>query len=340
MNERTAPPAATPPQPPAPRPMSAVSGRDREFLPAALEILETPPPPLPIAMIATISFFALAALVWSFFGRLDVHAVAPGKIETAGYSKVIEPLDPGKVAAIHVDEGQSVKAGDLLFDLDPAEANADALSAEDALNASLAEIDRRRYAIEAVRAAQAQEAPGLGDRDLAASAIGPKDMGGGAPAVLSPIETLAGQPELKIAWDEFFARAVPLARGGGVARRPLTSAMSSSNVALQSANAGWIFVLTAIILCGKFSNQMGEKRRRVFRRIANDLRIKVNKAVIAASCRRRNSSGANFAARSSGSGTSNSGASRGAYSAASRPISRRVFSRSASFCPSDASAPP
>ena len=60
-------------------------------------------------MIATISFFALAALVWSFFGRLDVHAVAPGKIETAGYSKVIEPLDPGKVAAIHVDEGQSVK---------------------------------------------------------------------------------------------------------------------------------------------------------------------------------------------------------------------------------------
>ena len=66
-------------------------------------------------MIATICFFALAALVWSFFGRLDVHAVAPGKIETAGYSKVIEPLDPGKVAAIHVDEGQSVKAGDLLF---------------------------------------------------------------------------------------------------------------------------------------------------------------------------------------------------------------------------------
>ncbi len=60
MNERTAPPAATPPQPPAPRPSSGVSGRDREFLPAALEILETPPPPLPIAMILTISAFALA----------------------------------------------------------------------------------------------------------------------------------------------------------------------------------------------------------------------------------------------------------------------------------------
>jgi hemolysin D len=59
---------------------SNITGRDREFLPAALEILETPPPPLPIALIATISAFALAALIWSYFGRLDVHATAPGKI--------------------------------------------------------------------------------------------------------------------------------------------------------------------------------------------------------------------------------------------------------------------
>src|SRR5208337_5584512 len=90
MNERAAPPTEPPPPPPAPRPTPAVSGRDREFLPAALEILESPPPPLPIALIATICLFALAALIWSFFGRLDVHAVAPGKVETAGYSKVIE----------------------------------------------------------------------------------------------------------------------------------------------------------------------------------------------------------------------------------------------------------
>jgi hemolysin D len=47
---------------------------------------------------------------------------------------------------IHVEKGQTVKEGDLLLELDPAEANADALSAQDALNASLAEIARRRYA--------------------------------------------------------------------------------------------------------------------------------------------------------------------------------------------------
>ncbi len=156
MNERAAPPEAPSPQPqPSRRTPVVVTGRDREFLPAALEILETPPPPLPIALMATIGACALAALVWSYFGRLDVHATAPGKIETAGYAKVIEPLDPGKIAAINVEKGQTVKAGDLLLELDPAEANADAVSAQDALNAGLAEMARRRYAIEAVRASGA-----------------------------------------------------------------------------------------------------------------------------------------------------------------------------------------
>ena len=185
MNERAALPATTPPPPPTPRTPDAVSGRDREFLPAALEILETPPPPLPIALIATICAFALAALTWSYFGRLDVHAVAPGKIETAGYSKVIEPLDPGKVAAIHVEAGQPVKTGDLLFELDPAEADADAQSEADALNASLAEIARRRYAIAAVRAAQEEESRMSGDPEAASS-----------------VEQLAGRRDMNIAWDE------------------------------------------------------------------------------------------------------------------------------------------
>jgi hemolysin D len=195
MNERAATPEAPLPSRPSPRTPSAVAGRDREFLPAALEILETPPPPTPIALMATICAFALAALAWSYFGRLDVHATAPGKIETAGYAKVIEPLDPGKIAAIHVEATQTVKAGDLLLELDPAEANADAVSAQDALSAGLAEIARRRFAIEAVRAAEAQaqsaqERPDpLGKDDTLA-------------ADFSSVESLAGKAELKIAWEE------------------------------------------------------------------------------------------------------------------------------------------
>ncbi len=194
MNERTKPPAEPPPPPPPARPLPAVSGRDREFLPAALEILESPPPPLPIVLIATICLFALVALIWSFFGRLDVHAVAPGKIETAGYSKVIEPLDPGKVAAIHVEVGQSVTAGDLIFEIDPAEAKADALAAGDTLNASRAEIARRRFAIEAVRSAEDEETRADSGAVSAAAAK--------ATAAPSPLEALAGRSELSVAWNE------------------------------------------------------------------------------------------------------------------------------------------
>ena len=65
-----------------------------------------------------------------------------------------------------------------------------------------------------------------------------------------------------------------------------------------------------------------------------------NHAVTAASCRRRNSSGANFAERSSGNGISTSGAIRGAYSSGSRPTRRKVFSRSARRPSSVASTPP
>jgi hemolysin D len=196
MNERTAPPEAGPQPRPSPRAKLEVAGRDREFLPAALEILETPPPPAPIALMAIICAFALAALTWSYFGRLDVHATAPGKIETVGYAKVIEPLDPGKIAAIHVESGQAVKEGDLLLELDPAEAYADAVSAQDSLSAGLAEIARRRYAIDAVRAIEVQaQSPrdGLDGRgkDEAAQAA---DFGS--------IETLAGQTKLNVAWDE------------------------------------------------------------------------------------------------------------------------------------------
>ncbi|MGD0764596.1 MAG: HlyD family type I secretion periplasmic adaptor subunit [Roseiarcus sp.] len=190
MNERAAPP---PPGRPAPRPPLSITGRDREFLPAALEILETPPAPLPVALMLTICAFVAAALAWSFIGRLDVHAVAPGKIETAGRAKVIEPLDPGKIAAIHVDDGSRVKIGDLLLELDPAEVDADENAARDTLSASLAEIARRRFAIDTVRAVLREPAPPQGQSEQ--------------DATLAQLEAVAADAEGRIAWDD----AVPAA---------------------------------------------------------------------------------------------------------------------------------
>ena len=140
------------------RPASTISRRNREFLPAALEILETPPSPLPVWTMLTICAVIAAAFSWSFFGRLDVNAVAPGKLEPTGRVKVIQALDPGKIAAIRVENGQAVKAGDLLLELDPAEAAANEREARETLQASMSEVARRQTAVEAARAAQRQGA--------------------------------------------------------------------------------------------------------------------------------------------------------------------------------------
>ena len=186
MNVR-APQLASPQPPgkPAASP-SAITGRDREFLPAALEILETPPSPLPVALMMTICAFIAVALAWSFFGRLDVHAVAAGKIETDGRAKVIQPLEPGKIAAIHVENGSHVKAGELIFELDPAEAAADATAARDALNAGLAETARRRFAIDTVHALQ--------------SAV--EGTEGAQRNVVSLLDAAVAEADRKIAWDD------------------------------------------------------------------------------------------------------------------------------------------
>ena len=89
------------------------------FLPAALEIVETPPSPIGRAIGATIVALFCLALVWATFGHVDVVASASGKIVPDGRVKLIQPFETGVVRAIHVRDGQSVKAGDLLIELDP-----------------------------------------------------------------------------------------------------------------------------------------------------------------------------------------------------------------------------
>jgi hemolysin D len=96
--------------------------RDRDelaFLPAALEIVETPPSPVGRAIGATIITLFVLALAWASLGHVDIVATATGKIIPTGYSKLIQPFETGVVRAIRVADGQSVNAGDVLIELDP-----------------------------------------------------------------------------------------------------------------------------------------------------------------------------------------------------------------------------
>ena len=90
-----------------------------EFLPGALEVLETPVSPLGRAVAATIALFFVVALSWAYLGHVDIIASATGKIIPDGRSKTIQPLEPGIVSAIRVQDGDHVKAGQVLVELDP-----------------------------------------------------------------------------------------------------------------------------------------------------------------------------------------------------------------------------
>ena len=92
---------------------------DYEFLPEALEIEETPPSPFGRIILWTIVLVMVAAFLWSYFGKVDEEVVARGKVIPDGMVKVIQPRETGVIRGIHVVEGQKVKKGDLLIELDP-----------------------------------------------------------------------------------------------------------------------------------------------------------------------------------------------------------------------------
>jgi len=103
----------------AARSRRAHARRDRlEFLPAALEIVETPASPLGRILGGTLIAFFVIALAWATFGHIDIIATAQGKIVPVGRVKVIQPLETGDVTGIYVKDGDRVREGQVLVELD------------------------------------------------------------------------------------------------------------------------------------------------------------------------------------------------------------------------------
>ena len=109
---------------------------DEDFLPAALEVMEKPPSPAGRAIVLSILAFFTIAVLWSLIGKVEVVAVAMGRISPSEKVKVIQSADPGVVRAIHVRDGDTVIAGQALIDLDPTFAGADEQQARQALLAA------------------------------------------------------------------------------------------------------------------------------------------------------------------------------------------------------------
>jgi hemolysin D len=98
---------------------------EAQFLPAALELQETPVSPAPRIAMWLLMAFTFIALLWTIFGHMDVVAVAHGKIVPNDRTKVIQPFETATVKAIRVSDGQTVKAGEVLIELDTTNTAAD-----------------------------------------------------------------------------------------------------------------------------------------------------------------------------------------------------------------------
>ena len=132
---------------------------EREFLPAALELVETPPPALPRAVLWAIVAALGFAIGWSCIGKIDLVAVAPGKVIAADRTKLIQPAEVGVVKKILVADGQTVRAGDVLIELEAAATatGADTARQREALMAARLEAARHEAL---ARGAQLKAPPG------------------------------------------------------------------------------------------------------------------------------------------------------------------------------------
>ena len=117
---------------------------EAQFLPAALELQETPVSPAPRIVAWLLMAFALLAVLWAVFGQIDVVATAQGKIVPNEGSKLIQPIETSVVKAIHVVDGQTVKAGQVLVELDATMAQADSTRTANDLTTARLQAARAR----------------------------------------------------------------------------------------------------------------------------------------------------------------------------------------------------
>jgi HlyD family secretion protein len=97
-----------------------------------------------IAGAATIAGFLGTFLLWGFLASLDSAAIAPGTVIVDSHRKTIQHLEGGIVREILVQEGQKVKAGQVLLRLDTALAGAASMQLRNQRWAMLAKIARLR----------------------------------------------------------------------------------------------------------------------------------------------------------------------------------------------------
>lgn len=167
------------------------------FLPAALSLQETPVHPAPRRVAWAIMALFVIALAWSIIGRIDIVAVAPGRVIVSERTKVVQPLERSVVRRILVKDGDHVQAGQPLVELDPTMAQADRTSLSETRKDAHSEWLRTRLLQQLL--SHPSPAP--------MARLQPRDM----PEPWSAEDRAAAQGQLSAEWSDITARLARLA---------------------------------------------------------------------------------------------------------------------------------
>lgn len=173
------------------------------FLPAALSLQDTPVHPAPRRIAFVLMALFVIALAWSIFGKIDIVAVAPGRVIVSDRTKLVQPLENSVIRRILVKEGDHVQAGQPLVELDPTAASADKASFSQARRAAHSEWARSRalqqMLLNPERPAQIRQA--------LAAYLTAKDL----PPEWTTDDTTDAQAQVAAEWSDITARLARLA---------------------------------------------------------------------------------------------------------------------------------
>lgn len=122
-----------------------------DFLPAALQVIESPVSPTGRVTAWVLLAGLLATIFWTVLGRVDIVASAQGRLLPADDVKLVQAADTGVVRRIYVHDGDVVRRGQPLVDLDPTVSSAEEAQAQKALAAAELDVARNRAIADALR---------------------------------------------------------------------------------------------------------------------------------------------------------------------------------------------
>ena len=163
---------------------------EAEFLPAALSLQEKPLSATARWTGRILMALVAIALIWSILGKIDIIVTATGKIVPSNRTKTITSVDVAVVRALHVQEGQFVKAGEVLMELDASATDAEHDKAQGDATMAALEVARSQAMITAVDRLQAPHMPKVDG--------------------VSPEQWQAAQRQLEGQWQDFHAKLARL----------------------------------------------------------------------------------------------------------------------------------